>query len=114
MRSISFGAILGIVLLATSAVCDNPFVPVAAVSKAEQINKLIARMDEIDKKIAELQKERENAELEFRNLTIFTDIGVPFEVERGMMFDISRPMQFLPQIRSELLISPESNVVPLR
>jgi hypothetical protein len=114
MRPIFCGAVFVMTLIASSAVSDNPFAPAPPPSKAEQIKKLIARMDEIDKEIAKLQTEKDSAELEFRNLTMFTDIGVPFDVERGMMLDRNRPVRFWPQIRSELLITPESNVDPLR
>ena len=87
MRSITCVAVLAITLVASSAVSDNPFAPEPPPNKAARINKLLARMDEIDKKIAELQKEKENAELEFRNLTMFTDIGIHFDIERAMMGD---------------------------
>jgi hypothetical protein len=85
MRPISCAAVLAISFLASSALSDNPFAPMPPVTKEAQIKKVMAKMEEIDKKIAELQKERELAEMEFRNLTMFTDIGIHFDVERAMM-----------------------------
>lgn len=90
MRPISCVAVLAISILASSAMSDNPLAPMPPLTKEAQIKKVMAKMDEIDKKIAELQQEREWAEMEFRNLTMFTDIGVHFDIERAMMGDAYR------------------------
>ena len=58
------------------------------VDEAAQIQLLAAKLEELEKRISDLEVENQKLQENLHRLTMFTELGIHFDVERAMMIPL--------------------------